>query len=101
MPDVVTMKLDTLAVLAKHAMYAKTKVGVIFPSPTFEKKKATGKWQVWANGQQEPTILPFSIPISILRLFLRLVDFDADTDTKKSENFDSNSNTDIKVKKVL
>ena len=51
--------------------------------------------------EQEPAILAFSIPISILRLFLHLVDFDTDTDTRKSENFDTDSDTDTKVKQVL
>ena len=50
---------------------------------------------------QEPAILTFSIPISILKLFLHLVDFDTDTDTRKSENFDTDSDTDTKVKQVL
>ena len=50
---------------------------------------------------QEPAILAFSIPISILRLFLCLVDFDTETDTRKSENFDSDSDTDTNVKQVL
>ena len=40
---------------------------------------------------QVPAIPAFSIPISILRLVLRLVDSDTDTDTRKSETFDSDS----------
>jgi len=54
------------------------------------------KWSL-----QEPAILAFSIPISILKLFQCLVDFDTDTDTRKSEYFDSDTDTDTKVKQIL
>ena len=38
MPDVMIIKLDTLAVPAQHAMSAKTRVELIFPSLSLEKK---------------------------------------------------------------
>ena len=40
MPDVMIIKLDTLAVPAQHAMSAKTRVELIFPSLSLEKKEA-------------------------------------------------------------
>ena len=40
LPDVMIIKLDTLAVPAQHAMSAKTRVELIFPSLSLEKKEA-------------------------------------------------------------
>ena len=52
------IKLDSLAVPAKHAMSAKTRVELKFPSPSLEKRKQNqlhfllmGKWQVLPSGQ--------------------------------------------------
>ena len=52
------VKLVTLAILAKHAMSAKIRVELNFPSPSLEKKEAKsvttltyGRRQVRPNGQ--------------------------------------------------
>ena len=39
MPDVMIIKLDTLVVTAKHALSAKIRVELSFPSPSLEKKE--------------------------------------------------------------
>ena len=55
-----------------------------FPSSLFSLKPPEFRHKLNFFGPllQEPVILAFSIPIPILRLFLRLVDFDSDSDTK-------------------
>ena len=67
LPDVMIIKLDTLAVPAKHAMSAKTRVELKFPSPFLEKKEtksastlAYGKMAglaEWAGGCHTVTII--------------------------------------------